>query len=68
MAFLSSTRPIALPAPLALMSRAVASVTRWNDMRVTRKALSALSDHELADLGLDRCDIEAVAKGRRVGR
>ena len=68
MAFLSPARPFALPAPLALLSRAVAAVSRWNDVRVTRKALSALSDHDLNDLGLGRFEIEAVARGHRVGR
>ena len=29
----------------------------WNDSRVTRNALSKLSDHELDDLGLTRGDI-----------
>ena len=29
----------------------------WNDARVTRKALSKLSNHELDDLGLSRGDI-----------
>ncbi len=29
----------------------------WNDTRVTRNALSRLSDHELDDLGLTRSDI-----------
>ena len=64
MANLSPTRPIALPAPLALLSHAVAAVSRWNDVRATRKALSALSDHELDDLGLCRGDIEAIATRR----
>ena len=33
----------------------------WNDARVTRKALSRLSDHELFDLGLTRGDIDDIA-------
>ena len=33
----------------------------WNDARVTRKALSALTDRELDDIGLTRGDIDAVA-------
>lgn len=36
----------------------------WNDARVTRKALSSLSDRELEDIGLIRGDIETVAKHR----
>ncbi len=38
----------------------------WNDARVTRRTLNKLSDRELADIGLCRGDIEAVARtGRR---
>ncbi|MEM6638148.1 MAG: DUF1127 domain-containing protein [Pseudomonadota bacterium] len=32
----------------------------WNDMRATRKALSALSDRELEDIGLARGDIYEI--------
>lgn len=32
----------------------------WNDVRVTRNALSKLSDHELDDLGLSRADIAEI--------
>lgn len=34
----------------------------WNDARQTRKALSALSDHELDDIGMTRGDIDTVAR------
>lgn len=40
----------------------VARLQAWNDVRITRKSLAALSDHELADIGIERCDIDAVAK------
>lgn len=33
------------------------TLAAWNDTRVTRNALSKLSDHELNDLGLTRSDI-----------
>ena len=39
-----------------------ASVVAWNDARVTRNALSALTDRELEDIGLVRGDIDAVAQ------
>ncbi|WP_339770435.1 DUF1127 domain-containing protein [uncultured Pseudosulfitobacter sp.] len=39
---------------------AIASVMAWNDARVTRNALSALSDRELEDIGLIRGDIDSV--------
>lgn len=35
-----------------------ASVVAWNDNRVTRDALSGLSNRELEDIGLSRSDIE----------
>lgn len=38
----------------------------WNDTRVTRNALSRLSDRELTDLGLVRSDIDRVAAGRHI--
>jgi uncharacterized protein YjiS (DUF1127 family) len=36
----------------------------WNDARVTRNALSRLSDRELEDIGLCRGDIDVVVKNR----
>jgi uncharacterized protein YjiS (DUF1127 family) len=33
----------------------------WNDARVTRNALSQLSDRELEDIGLCRGDIDFIA-------
>jgi len=42
----------------------VATLKTWNEQRTTRNRLSALSNRELADIGLERSDIDAVAKGR----
>ncbi|MFN6952419.1 MAG: DUF1127 domain-containing protein [Albidovulum sp.] len=39
----------------------VASFAAWNDARVTRNALSRLSDRELDDIGLSRGDIDAIS-------
>lgn len=36
---------------------AFAQIADWNDRRVTRKALSALTSRELADIGLSHADI-----------
>ena len=36
----------------------------WNDARITRKALSALTARELDDIGLTPGDIETIATGR----
>jgi len=46
---------------IALIAGAYAA---WNDARITRNALAALSDHELEDIGLVRGDIDLVAEGR----
>ena len=43
-----------------LFSGLIGSVSGWNDTRVTRNALSKLSDHELDDLGLNRGDIASM--------
>ena len=47
------------------LARLIAAVHAWNDARKTRAALSKLSAHELADIGLDHGDIDVVAEGRR---
>ncbi|TVP69196.1 MAG: DUF1127 domain-containing protein [Rhodobacteraceae bacterium] len=39
----------------------LATFRSWNDARITRNALNALSDRELSDIGLARSDIDAVA-------
>ena len=44
-----------------LFGSLVASVVAWNDARVTRNALSRLSDRELDDIGLNRGDIDSIA-------
>lgn len=46
----------------SFISRTLAYVVAWNDARITRKALSSLSDRELADIGLIRGDIDTVAE------
>lgn len=45
-----------------VISEAIASVTSWNDARVTRGALSKLSNRELDDIGLCRGDIEMIGR------
>jgi uncharacterized protein YjiS (DUF1127 family) len=40
------------------------AVMAWNDARMTRKALGALTDRELEDIGLIRGDIDSVAQPR----
>lgn len=48
----------------SVLADIVGRIAAWNDARVTRKALSQLSDRELDDLGLNRGDIDEIAAGR----
>ena len=43
----------------------VGMFSAWNDARVTKSALSKLSDAELNDIGLTRGDIDLVTCPRR---
>ncbi|MFC3570498.1 DUF1127 domain-containing protein [Paracoccus sp. TOH] len=45
-------------------SKIWATLSAWNDARVTKNALSRLSDRELDDIGLCRGDIERIARAR----
>ncbi|MEE4345982.1 MAG: DUF1127 domain-containing protein [Paracoccaceae bacterium] len=45
-------------------SNLVGIVSAWNDARITRNALSKLTDRELEDIGLCRGDIDFVVKNR----
>lgn len=49
--------------PARFFADLVGMLAAWNDARVTRKGLSALTDRELDDLGLVRGDIEDIASG-----
>lgn len=46
---------------LSLVSGLFGSIIAWNDERVTRKALSSLTNRELDDIGLTRGDIDNIA-------
>lgn len=69
MAAYETTRPAPFGAistfrVVQFFSNFAAGVAEWNDTRMTRKSLSALSDRELSDIGLCRGDIEMVARRR----
>ncbi|WP_265515933.1 DUF1127 domain-containing protein [Nitratireductor luteus] len=50
---------LALPARLRVGAvRVVACLTRMADRRRQRLHLAELDDHQLADIGLTRCDVE----------
>lgn len=66
MAFFDNTRTTYATASAvnrfsALAGTLIAKIVAWNDARVTRNALSELTDRELEDIGLSRADIDAVA-------
>lgn len=46
---------------VALFERAVDALVSWRRAHATAKTLRALSDQQLADIGLERADIDDVA-------
>ena len=46
-----------------LLAEVFGRIAAWNDARVTRKSLSALTAREFEDLGLLRGDIDDIARG-----
>ena len=46
----------------SIFTAMIGAFVAWNDARITRKALHALSDRELEDIGLARGDIDEVAR------
>ncbi|APX22170.1 MAG: DUF1127 domain-containing protein [Rhodobacteraceae bacterium] len=46
------------------VSQVADGLIAWNETRLTRKSLQALTDRELEDIGLTRFQIEEVARGR----
>lgn len=48
--------------PRGALFALVGVLRAWNDQRLTRKSLMALSDRELDDIGLHRGDIDSVAR------
>lgn len=69
MAFFSYTRPVAdgvFGRSLGFsFGELFARLATWNDERLTRNALSKLSDRDLNDIGLSRSDIAGLVGGRR---
>lgn len=65
MALYDASRPVVAKTGLGarfhnLMTRIAAALVEWNEQRVTRNALSRLSDHQLEDLGLTRADVDTL--------
>ncbi len=69
MAIIETSRPFgAAPSlhrrVLAGVADIFAALADWNETRLTRQALSRLSDRELDDIGLSRAEIEALSLRR----
>lgn len=67
MAAVETTRPAPYGAittyrAINALTNAARAFSAWNDARVTRKALSKLSDRELDDIGLCRGDLEFIGR------
>jgi len=63
MAAFDTTRPVAVFGGGYItkkIANLVAFVHAWNETRITRKALSKLTDRELDDIGLIRADLYRV--------
>ncbi|MCO8144178.1 DUF1127 domain-containing protein [Rhodovulum tesquicola] len=46
----------------ALIAGLAGQLAAWNDARLTRKLLSQLTDRELDDIGLNRAEIDLIAR------
>ena len=45
-----------------MLSRVAITVKRWREMERTKRELQRLSDRELWDIGISRCDIPRVVR------
>ncbi|MFI0395633.1 DUF1127 domain-containing protein [Paracoccus jiaweipingae] len=62
MSFFDSSRAAVPALHFTFPARAFAALRHWQKARQTRVALARLSDRELTDIGLSRCDIDRVAR------
>lgn len=61
MAVFETSRPLMAGRPnFNVVARAFFAVSDWNDRRLTRKALSQLTNRELDDIGLIRGDVDRM--------
>ena len=59
---MNARRTAAMP---GVVSNLVSALMTWNTNRVTREALSRLTERELDDIGLNRADIDLMSFTRR---
>ena len=62
MTAIDTTRPAAVGRVGNVFVTAMNAIAAWNDARVTRNALSKLTNRELDDIGLCRGDIENITR------
>lgn len=65
MAAIDTTRALTIGAPARIANFVgvqFSNFADWRDRRATSRALSALSDRELSDIGLHRGDIENISR------
>ena len=63
MAYFDSARPtLFATGPSRVARRLVDALRAWQEARLTRRALSPLSDRELADIGLQRSDLDNLSR------
>ena len=61
MAYTTTSRTVGFAGAFEGVYKLFSAIADWNRTRVTRAALSELSDRELDDIGLCRGDIDVVA-------
>ncbi len=54
-----------LPAASPVLKRVVTDLRNWNERRIARNELLAMPDYLLADMGIDRSNIDTVIDGLR---
>lgn len=63
MSVIETNRSVAVGGVGNVVAKLVSMIGSWNESRKTRRELSRLSDRELDDIGLNRGDIERIARG-----
>jgi len=63
MAHIQTTSPTAFSLGITRrLTTVIAAFITWNDTRATRRSLGKLTDLQLADIGLNRGDVDAITR------